>query len=165
MYQAYMSARAPLCSTVMPLRSVPLASLLAAIVAFALGIGVASLDAATDTSGLTEDAAARGAVTVPLIFVLLFAIYFATGRALVASGAPTFARAILFTCLAAALLVTIPACISIIYGGESLLALSTYAPWVAGVVALLALLVPGSILQAWLLRPRHNTLFERTREG
>ena len=148
----------------MPLRSLPLASLLAALVALTLCIGITLLDVATDTSGQAEDAAAKGAVATPLFLALLFAVYFALGRALVASRKPTFVRAGSFVVLAALILVSIPASISILCGGDPLLAVSTYIPWLIGYAFVLAILLPGSLLQAWLLGTRHNKSFERTRE-
>ncbi len=148
----------------MPLRSLPLASLLAATVALALGNGIVLHDIATDTSGQAEDAPAKGAVAAPVLLMLLFAIYFALGRALVASGRPTFARAASFAIVAALILVSVPASISIFYDGDPLLAFSTYTPWVIGAALLLAVLLPGSLLQAWLLGSRHNKSLERTRE-
>jgi hypothetical protein len=148
----------------MPLRSLPLASLLAALVALALGIGIVLLDIAADTSGQAEDAAAKGAVATPLFLALLFAVYFALGRALVASGKPTFARAASNAIAAALILVAVPAIISISYGGDPLFAVSTYTPWVIGGALILAVLLPGSLLQAWLLGSRHNKSLERTRE-
>jgi hypothetical protein len=138
---------------------------LAALVALALGIGIVLLDIATDTSGQAEDAAAKGAVATPLFLALLFAIYFVLGRALVASGKPTFAKAASFVLLVALILVSVPASISILYGGHPLLAVSTYTPWIIGFVQLLAVLLPGTLLQAWLLGTRHNKSLERTREG
>lgn len=148
----------------MPLRSLPLASLLAALVALSLGVGIILIDIATDTSGRADDAAAKGAAATPLVLAAFFAVYFALGRALMASGKPTFARAVSFALVAALLLVAVPAGISILYSGEPLFASSTYTPWAAGAAALMALLVPGSLLQAWLLGWRHNKSLERTRE-
>jgi hypothetical protein len=148
----------------MPLGSLPLASLLAALLALASGTGIVLLDVATDASGQAEDAAAKGAVATPLFLALLFAVYFALGRALVAGGKPTFARAASFSLVAALILVSVPAGISISYGGGPLLAVSTYTPWVIGVTLLLAVLLPGSLLQAWLLGSRHNKSLERTRD-
>jgi hypothetical protein len=148
----------------MPLRSLPLASFLAALVALALGIGIVLLDVAKDTSGQAEDAAAKGAVATPLLLALLFAVYFALGRALVARGKPTFGKAASFAIVAALILVSVPASISIVYGGDPLLAFSTYRPWLMGAALLLAVLLPGTLLQAWLLGSRHNKSLERTRE-
>ncbi|HTU68359.1 MAG TPA: hypothetical protein VMF52_20620 [Steroidobacteraceae bacterium] len=110
------------------------------------------------------DAAARGAVATPLLLCLLFAIYFAIGRALVAGHKPTYVRAALIASVAAFFIVLVVATISIVYDGVSATTLSTFMPWLIGAVFLAAFLLPGSLLQAWLLRPRHNTSLERTRE-
>ena len=149
----------------MPLRSVPIASFLAALVALTLGIGIVLLDIATDTTGQAADAAAKGAVAAPLFVVLLFAVYLGAGRALVSSGKPTSARAASFALVAALILVAVPASISILYSGDPLLALATYRPWAFGLTSLVVLLLPGSLLQAWLLGARHNESLEQTREG
>ena len=149
----------------MPLRSVPRASLVAALVALSLCIGLVLLDIATDMSGQASDAAARGAMATPLALALLFAVYLAIGYALVASGKPTFAKAASLSLAAALILVAIPAIVSILYSGDPVFAASTYMPWIVGVAALAVALLPGSLLQAWLLGQRHNISLERGREG
>ena len=147
------------------LRAVVVGWGLGAVVALSLGKGFVLIEVATDTSGEAVDAAAKGAVAVPLLLALLFAVYFAQGRALMANGRPTFARAVSLALVAALILVAVPAGIAILYSGAPVLASSTYMPWVAGAVVLAALLVPGSLLQAWLLGSRHNKSLERGREG
>jgi hypothetical protein len=149
----------------MPLRSVPITSLLASLVALTLSGSVVLVDVATDTSGEAMDAAAHGAAGLPLWLTLLFAVYFGLGRAQVASEAPTYARAIWLSLATAFVLIAVVATIRISYSGDPLLDISIYVPWLTSAVALALVLLPGSLLQAWLLRPRLNTSFERTREG
>ncbi|MBX3696063.1 MAG: hypothetical protein KF790_12935 [Steroidobacteraceae bacterium] len=121
-----------------------------------MAVGVTAWDVATDQTGAASDAAAKGAPATPFIFALLFAVFFVLGRALLAAGRPSYGKAVRLTAVVALLLVAIPAIVSIVYSGDSLLEVSTYLPWAIGFGALPAILLPGSLVQAFLLVSRHN---------
>ena len=138
---------APLNAGVMPLIRRLLAALAATALAVAIATAVVYFDAIADRSGDAMDAAAKGAGSWPPLLAALFIFYLTVANLRPLWKSRPYLSVATSVVVAVIVLAAIPGAVWVAVDGASLLSPATYGPIVTAILAGVAWLLPGALLE------------------